>query len=152
MFEQQLLRIESMVMELLSDGLYQWIMLENSYWQLFGIIGGLSFIFGWALKGSFPGFIFNLTFGLTVLIQPVLYFSITWLTERIWEQGYLINDSHLIAYIVGFSVTAVFGFVVIRQLVGSLDGLKDIFVKRTSLERITTDFHHLHLGINISVW
>lgn len=129
---------------IISSIFYEIILVEHQWWWLIGLLGGMSFIVGWALKKSILGIILDILFIMTLFIQPVLYFVIDDISQYLWGESYTIRTTSLYAYGAGFVVAGVVGFMAIRNLVGSLDGLKDVLVKKSSLERIhRTDIRNM---------
>lgn len=136
--------IENAILDVISVAFYKIMVFEHQWWWLIGLIGGLSFIIGWALKKSALGILLDIVFMISVIIQPVLYFVIDDFSRYLWGESYTIGKASLYAYSVGFISASIAGFVAIRHLVGSLDGLKDLMVKKSSLERIQrTDIRNM---------
>lgn len=143
--------IEVLILNIISNIFYKLILFEDQWWWVIGLVGGISFIIGWALKRNLIGFVFDALFVLTILIQPVMYFTIEALSEQLWGKIFRIDDIHVWAYLAGYCISSISGFLIIRYLVGSLDGLKDVLVKRSSLERVRrTDIRNM--GVDIPVY
>ena len=98
MFGLSVEEIHAIILNSISNAFYELIVFENEWWWSFGLIGGLSFIVGWALKENLIAFIFfNIIFLLSIVIQPLIYFMVADLTYQIWGESYVISDSHIYA-------------------------------------------------------
>jgi hypothetical protein len=143
--------IEALILTTISNIFYKLIVFENKWWWVIGLFGGVSFIIGWALKRNLIGYVFDALFVLTILIQPVMYFMIEAMSQQLWGEAFKIDVMHLWVYLAGYIISSVSGFLIIRYLVGSLDGFKDVLVKRSSLERVRrTDIRNM--GVDIPVY
>ncbi len=127
--------ISSNLTSLLSDFLYYSIVFEQQWWWIIGIVGGCSFVFGWAVKRTVIGLLLQVVAFLSLLLQPVLFFVVPELVWYLWGEKYSIDTLHIYAYLIGFSLSAGCAFFLVRHLHGSLDGLKDMLIMRTGLER-----------------
>jgi len=112
-----------------------WIEFESEWWWLFGLIGGFALVTGWALNSCRLGRVLSGLLVVTIIFQPLLYFISPKVTYVILKQKYVIPDNHLYVYLVGLAVSSIITFFIIRNFSAPIDNIKNMFVKRSSLER-----------------
>jgi len=131
----KLQEFDNFIENILYQIFYQWILIEYEWWWLFGIVGGLTFIIGWSIIESIIGKILLTVSLITAIFQPLLYFISPEISKKILNQIYVIPDQNIYAYLIGFVLTSVILFLLMRYFSGPLDVLKNILVKRSGLER-----------------
>jgi len=120
---------------LLKFSIHQVFIFENIFWWLIGMVAGISVVFVWVLRGTVWGHLSLLLFLITLLIQPVMAVYSEQIYIIVLSSAYKIPYWHLTYYLVVTFLTSIVVFLSIRHFLGSLDGLKDILIKKSALVR-----------------
>lgn len=117
--------------------LYNWIVIEKEYWFIWGLLGGTSIVIALMLRNGLLSFISFLCFLISIIAQPLLYLLLPSLSQAVLGDKFYLEEKHLQAYGVGFIVSALVCFVILRYLVSWMDDIKTSVTKKTNQERDT---------------
>ena len=136
-FEYSIEELEVMVVEIVSNVVFGWFIMENDYWWIWGAIAGILFITLIFNMWNILGVISILGLAVCFIIQPVLYLYADELSYYCCGKKYFVPDNHLILFVLGFIVSSVVWFYALRAFISWWDRARQSLIKRTSLQRDT---------------
>ncbi|MBT5229387.1 MAG: type IV secretory system conjugative DNA transfer family protein [Methylococcales bacterium] len=117
--------------------IYYWTIVGMKYWLLWGVLGGISLISTFTLNNRWLVITAIIGFCVSVIFQPVLYYTIPDLSDIYLNQHLDLENKHLYAYFIGFTTSSPLWFLLQRSLISWFDDKKQKFTKKTGQTRDT---------------
>lgn len=112
-----------------------WIFYLEKFWHLAGFIFGICLILFWLTRKMAVARVFSTAAILLVIFQPVLYFSLPYISFQLIGKEIYLEKRHIFGFSGGTIVGIMSVFLIIRYLSPVLERIKNSFTKISKVER-----------------